>query len=196
MRRNPYPSPGQPDAEPAKCGPAASANPAGNRPARTRSACARSVPGNGLRVDTDGQPPRCDGVTGCHRNVRLPPTKVAHRAIGIATPGLAGTSLGDRVQQSESRPHRGHSRSSKKGCCGDPPGSLACGLYAKGTAPSIGHGGVAATGANPAPADSPGAESDVSNRRELGDSRTSCLNRQNTAERTEIPGHGGGRPQN
>ncbi len=49
--------------------------------------------------------------------------------------------------------------------------------------------------ANHAPADSPAGESAVSTRREPGDSRTSCLDRQNTAERTQIPGKDGGRPQ-
>src|SRR5581483_3603058 len=38
-------------------------------------------------------------------------------------------------------------------------------------------------------------ESAVSTRRELDDSRTSCLERQNTADRAKIPGNDGGRPQ-
>ena len=140
MRRSPRRSPGRPDAEPAKSGPTASANLAGNRQARNRSACARSAPGSGLRVGTDRQPPRCDGVTECDRNVPLPATEARHRAIGAATPRLARTSPGDRVRRSESRRRRGHSRSSRKGLCWGPPGSLVCGLHAKGTAPSIGHG--------------------------------------------------------
>src|SRR5216684_3380180 len=46
--------------------------------------------------------------------------------------------------------------------------------------------------ANYAPVDSPAEESAVSTRRELGDSRTSCLDGQNTAERSQIPGEDSG----
>jgi hypothetical protein len=51
---------------------------------------------------------------------------------------------------------------------------------------------VVAPAANHAPADSPAEESAVSTRRERGDSRTSCLDRQNTAERAQVPGNNGG----
>ena len=54
---------------------------------------------------------------------------------------------------------------------------------------------MAAPAANRAPVDSPAAESAVSTRREPGDSWTSCLDRQNTADRAEIPGKDGGCPQ-
>ncbi len=42
--------------------------------------------------------------------------------------------------------------------------------------------------ANHDPVDNPAEESAVSTRRDPGDSWTSCLDRQNTAERAQIPG--------
>ena len=138
MRRNPRRSPGRSDTELAKSSPTGSANPADNRRARSRSAYARSAPGSGFRVGTDRPPPHCGGVTECDRNVQLPATGVRHRATGATTPRLAETSPGDRVPRSGSRPRRGHSRSSRRGLCLRPPGSLVGDLHAKGTAPSIG----------------------------------------------------------
>jgi hypothetical protein len=61
------------------------------------------------------------------------------------------------------------------------------------TTPSTGRGPVAGSAANLDPVDSPAAKSAVSTRREPGGSRTSCLGRQNTADRRPVPGKDGGR---
>ncbi len=194
MRRNPPQLPDRSDTEPVRSDPTVSASPAGNHRARNQSAFPRAAPPSGFRVGIDRQTPHCAGLTECDRNVRLPATQVPRRAIGAVTPRLAGTSPGDRVRRSESRHRRGHSRNSRRGLCCYPPGSLGCDLHAKGTAPSIGRGSVAAPGANPARADSPSRESVLSSRRWLRDSRTSCLDGQNTAERGQIPRNDGGDP--
>src|ERR1035438_2507283 len=107
--------------------------------AHHRSACARSVPGSGLRVGTDRQTPRCGGATECDRSVPLRAIQALHRAIGAATPRLARTSPGDRSQRSGSHPRRGHSHSSRKGPYWDPPRSLAYDLHAEGTTPPVCH---------------------------------------------------------
>src|ERR1035441_7566378 len=85
-----------------------------------------------------GQLPRCGGVTECGRNVPLHATGDPHPAIGAATPRLGGTSPGDRVPRSGSRPRRAHSRSSRRDPCWYPPGNSVCDLHAKDRAPSIG----------------------------------------------------------
>src|SRR6266852_2353721 len=114
------------------------------------------------------------------------------RAIGRVAPALARTSPGDSLRQSESRHHHDHSRSSRTGSYWDLPGSCVCDRSAADTTPSIGHGSVPGSAANPEPADSPVEESAVSTRRGPGNSWTFCLQRQNTAERAQIPGKDGG----
>src|SRR5713101_3287816 len=119
-----------------------------------------------------------------------PPIAVA---IAGAVPALLEISLGGRVQRSESHHRRDHSRSSRTGSCWDPPESWADDRHEGDTAPSTGRGSVAGPAANPEPADSSAAKSAVSTRQEPGDSRTSCLDGQNTADRGPIPGKDGGR---
>ena len=140
MRRSPVRSPGRPDTESAKSNPTASANPADNRRAHNRSACARSAARSGCRVGVDRPPPRCGGVTERDRYRAASCSKGCTSPLAQQYQRFAGTSPGDRVQQNESHHRHVHSRSSRKGSWWDPPGSLACDRHAEGTAPSIGRG--------------------------------------------------------
>src|SRR6516225_2488921 len=188
-------SPSRPAAGPRPGNPGLRARLASSRQVRIRSAYARSVPLSELRVDTGRRRPRCDGVTACDKNSRLRPATAPSRAIGGAATAPAESSPGDTVRRSESRPRRGCSRNSRTSSCGDPPESSADDLRAAGTVRSIGPGSVVAPAPNRGPADSPAEESVFSTRRERVDSRTSCLDRQNTAEGAQIPGEDGGCPQ-
>src|SRR5258708_14269758 len=113
-------------------------------------------------------------------------------AIDRAAPRLVGTSPGDSLQQSESGHHHDRSRSSRTGSYGDRPGNWVCDRSAADTIPSIAPGSIVGSAANHELADSPAEKSAVSTRQGPGNSWTSCLQRQHTAERAQIPGKDGG----
>ena len=117
------------------------------------------------------------------------------RATAAVTPRLAETSPDGRVRRSGSRRLRLHSRSNRTDSWRGPRGSWVCDPGEAGTAPSIGRGSVAAPAANHVPGDSPAGGSAASTHRAPDDSRTSCLRRQNTAQRGQIPGDDGGQLQ-
>ena len=64
----------------------------------------------------------------------------ASHATGEAATELAGISLGDKVQQSESRRRRDRSRNNRTGSCEDLPESLADDRHAADTVPLTGRG--------------------------------------------------------
>ena len=149
---------------------------AGNRRARSRSACARSVPASGLRVGTDRQPPRRDGVTACDRN------------------SAASCSSGAKPRHWRSKRQRlrelhlviefGKANHVTAAATAVAVEQALAGIHQKarfviGVQRTQSHPSAAAELPGRLPimrsADSPAAESAVSTRREPGDSRTSCL---------------------
>ena len=169
-----------------------SANRAGNHRARSRCACARSLPASGLRVGPGRQLPRHGGVTACDRNLRLRAAAAERRATAAAMPRPAETSPGDTVRRSESHRRRGRSRNSRTGSCRGPPESWACDRRAADTAPS--------SGRRESPGRLPIVGVQIVQQRNLlfqlierlSIHGLSCLHGQNTADRGPIPGKDGG----
>jgi len=175
--------------------PTVSANRASNRRGRSRFAYARSVPVSGFRAGTNRQRPLHDAVAACDKSLWFRAIVAANRAIGATTPQPAGTSPGDRVRRNELGHRRDGNRSSRTSFCEGPRESWACGRRAADTAPEAGQSRSVGPAANRVLADTPATESAVSVHRAPFDSRTACLDWQNTADRAEIPGKDGRCPQ-
>src|SRR5215469_5851285 len=173
----------------------ATARCANSRREHIPSACARSLPESGFRVGPDTPPPRYGGVTACDRTRPRPGAKTPSRATAATGLRPVGTSPDDRVGRSGLRRPPPRNRSNRTDSWWGRAGSWAGDPGEVGTIPSTGCRVTVGRGANRAPVNSPATESAVSVHRGLGDSWTSCLGWQNTAEGRPIPGKDGGRTQ-
>ena len=172
-----------------------SANPAGNRRARNQSASVRYASLTGFGFVTDKQTPHCGGVTECDRNVRLPATHAPPRDIGAATPRLAGISTWV-IEFREAN----HITAAATATIVE---EVFVGIHEEAwlvifmQRDTLLHPSATAEWPRRAPIlrvqIAHQRESALSSRRELRDSRTACLDGQNTAERVQIPGNDGGR---
>src|SRR5262249_50248446 len=126
------------------------------------------------------------------RNRWLGPAREPVHTIAAAVQRLRETSPGNTVQRSGSRHRHGRSHSSRTSFYVGQPESWVYGPCVADIVPFDARRGCGEPASNRALADSPIAESVVSVHPAPFDSRTACLDSQNTAEGRAIPGKDGG----